>query len=140
MGCRYQHVLREKDVTIYAQGRRLRRHPLLFFLGLVLLAALQHDWLPTKLGFRVEDNVRNSPKHGGVQPLLTKPVVGSYLFHLIRYRVHPTGEVILGQNAPLIELIRECRPNQSIEIVKVPQSSVYLIDQLLGCVVVRHAG
>ena len=30
MGCRYQHVLREKDVTIYAQGRRLRSVP--FFL------------------------------------------------------------------------------------------------------------
>ena len=73
------------------------------------------------------------------QPLLTKPVVGSHLFHLIRCRVHPTGEVILGQNAPLIELIRECGPNQSIEIVKVPQSSVYLIDQFLGCVVVRHS-
>ena len=114
---------REKDVSLAVCFERYEGASasvgalFLFFLGLVLFAALQHNWLPTRLGFRVEDNVRNSPEHGGVQPLLTKLVVGSYLFHLIRYRVHPTGEVILGQNAPLIELIRECGPNQSIEIV-----------------------
>ena len=123
------------------KGRRLRSAPSIYSssdLSFLPPCSTTGFQLGSAFGSRIMSAIPLSMAVSNL--LLTKLVVGSYLFHLIRYRVHPTGEVILGQNAPPIELIRECGPNQSIEIVNVPQSSVYLIDQLLGCVVVRHAG